>query len=637
MDSDTTSTGGRTRGRRTAAARIAATFGLGGLRGRLYLLVATLGVVALVAIGVAISGLLSTRTTSDHAHAMFNSFRTERTAYEGWLTDDDQSNMLAALSALRDRGQLPLMRTTAAQVRQGYRSARTGLLALARRAPEASQRASARAVLADLATYDSLTRRVLADSLAFDSHQAVRLMTVGNVDISNQLQREFDALGRRLTASATADNGAVAREVSHSILVAIVLAVAGMVLALLAVRVLIGSITRPLARVTEAAERLSEGDLDVTVKTDGEDEIARMSRAFAGSVDYMRSLSESAQQIAGGNLTVEVRPRSERDVLGAAFARMRATVAAMLAEIARSSQTVGQASQQMADHGQQTGHAVFEIASAIESVAVGAESQVRSLAEARQFTADVARASETSAADARETADAARNARAVAEEGAAAVSRATEAIEAVHASSGEIGDRIRELGSMSEQVGGIAHTITAIAEQTNLLALNAAIEAARAGEHGRGFAVVADEVRKLAEESQTAAADIGGLIGKIQGATARAVEVVDEGARHTEQGVGTVLEAREAFLRIDASVQDVNDRVERITAAVEQIVASGARMQDSIDEVLHLAEQSSASSEEVSATTQETSAATQHIAAASDELARTARELEGLLAQFVLD
>jgi methyl-accepting chemotaxis protein len=116
-------------------------------------------------------------------------------------------------------------------------------------------------------------------------------------------------------------------------------------------------------------------------------------------------------------------------------------------------------------------------------------------------------------------------------------------------------EAIRELGAKSEQIEGIVATITGIAEQTNLLALNAAIEAARAGEQGRGFAVVAEEVRKLAEESQSAAASIAGLIGEIQGETAKAVDVVEAGARQTEDGVATVDEAREAFLALGTSVQ----------------------------------------------------------------------------------
>ena len=115
---------------------------------------------------------------------------------------------------------------------------------------------------------------------------------------------------------------------------------------------------------------------------------------------------------------------------------------------------------------------------------------------------------------------------------------------AVRDSSLHATEAIRELGAKSEQIEGIVATITGIAEQTNLLALNAAIEAARAGEQGRGFAVVAEEVRKLAEESQSAAASIATLVGEIQNETAKAVEVVEDGARRTEDGVATVEQAR---------------------------------------------------------------------------------------------
>jgi methyl-accepting chemotaxis protein len=314
----------------------------------------------------------------------------------------------------------------------------------------------------------------------------------------------------------------------------------------------------------------------------------------------------------------------------------RAQLGELVGKVSSSAQSLSAASQQMATTSDEAGRAVGEIASAVGEVAQGAERQVRAVEQAKLATEEVASASSVGAQNAQETADAAVLARQVAEHGAGAVSQASEAMSAVRDSSLHATEAIRELGAKSEQIEGIVATITGIAEQTNLLALNAAIEAARAGEQGRGFAVVAEEVRKLAEESQSAAASIATLVGEIQDETAKAVEVVEDGARRTEDGVATVEQARASFLELGASVQDMNGRVEQIAAAIQQIASSSQQVQSDMTEVAAVAEQSSASSEQVSASTQQTSASTQEIAASAQELARTAEELESLVGTFSL-
>jgi methyl-accepting chemotaxis protein len=315
---------------------------------------------------------------------------------------------------------------------------------------------------------------------------------------------------------------------------------------------------------------------------------------------------------------------------------MRAKLAAMIRNIQTSSESVASASTQMASTSEEAGRAVGEIAHAVGDVAQGAERQVRTVEDAKAMAQDVAAASQLSAENAQETATAAQEARGYAEEGATAVTQATEAMRAVKESSAEVSEAMRSLGDKSTHIGGIVATITGIAQQTNLLALNAAIEAARAGDQGRGFAVVAEEVRKLAEESQQAAANIGSLIQEIQKETSRAVEVVETGARRTEEGAATVEQARASFLRIGSSVEDMNGRVDQIAAAVQQIASSSQRMQDSMNDVAALAEQSSAATEEVSASTEQTSASTEEIAASAQQLASTAEELERLVGQFTL-
>jgi methyl-accepting chemotaxis protein len=607
-----------------------------GIRGKLIGLVLALATVSAVCVGVAVTGLLNARTKAHQSESTFNLFRTQRDAYEGWLTDDDQSNMYAAVVALNDPHQKQLAETTWQQALQGYQQADSNLKALAAAAPTAAIRSLVSTVRSDLAIYNGFTQQVGQYGHQGNAKATVRVMTVGNVNISNKSQADFDALSAAVSKQAAAINASVSTNVSSSITLLAIIGVVGVIIAVVITIWLIRSITRPLAAMTEAAERISGGDVHVEVDASSHDEIGRLARAFQASVDYLKHMVHAAGQIAAGDLKVEIEPRSEDDALGRAFSDMRDKVAGMVSEISRESNTVSTASQEMAHSGQQAGLAVGEIANAVGSVAQGAETQVRSLERVRGLTVDVAAAAQSSAQDAEETSQAARQARELAAEGAEAVTRATEAIQGVQASTAQITETISELGAMSDQIGGIVDTITAIAEQTNLLALNAAIEAARAGDQGRGFAVVAEEVRKLAEESQQAAASIGALVGQIQAGTGRAVQVVSDGAHQTDQSVQTVEQARASFQRIDSGVQDMSERVERIAEALRSFVTSGAEMQEGLEHVLSVAEQSSASAEQVSATTQQTSASTQQIAASAQELATTAEHLQRLVSQFTL-
>ncbi|MDX6687928.1 MAG: methyl-accepting chemotaxis protein [Baekduia sp.] len=360
-----------------------------------------------------------------------------------------------------------------------------------------------------------------------------------------------------------------------------------------------GDLTREVTPVTQAISR------------PGGDEIGDVAHATNGIRDNFVAMIES-------------------------YNASRLALSELIGQVAGTSGAVSTASVQMASTSDEAGRAIGEIATAIGEAALGAERQVAAISEARRIADEVVAVTGRSADDAASTARVAEDARRLAGEGADAVGGATAAMASVREASAGATVAIRALGDKSAQIGGIVDTITGIARQTNLLALNAAIEAARAGEQGRGFAVVAEEVRKLAEESQHAAGSIAGLIADIQAETARAVEVVEDGARRTEEGSGVVEQAREAFHAIGGSVEDVTVRVGAIAAAVEQIAAAARQMGERMTEVASVAEQSSASSEEVSASTEQTSASTQQIAASAHELARTAADLDALVARFTL-
>jgi len=403
------------------------------------------------------------------------------------------------------------------------------------------------------------------------------------------------------------------------------------VIALVATR-----LAAPAKKVSYAAKQIATGDLDVEIDNDSQDEIGQVAESFREIVAYLSDKVDTADQIAAGNLDVDVSVKSPRDRLGAAFSEMRGHIETLIRQIHTTSGTVASSSAQMASTSEETGRAVGEIARAVEDVAHGAEKQARSMETARMLTEEMVSVANESADTARQAAELTVAAKTAADEGVDAVERATQAMNIVRNSSENAAAAIRELGEKSEQVGGIITTITGIAQQTNLLALNAAIEAARAGEQGRGFAVVAEEVRKLAEESQAAASSIAELITAIQADTNATIELVEHGAEATGEGVATVEAAQATFVRIGSSVDDVTAHATEIIAAIEKVAVSARRVQDEIVESAAAAEQASASTQEVSASTQQTSASTQQIAASASELASISEDLKRLVEQFTL-
>jgi methyl-accepting chemotaxis protein len=210
-----------------------------------------------------------------------------------------------------------------------------------------------------------------------------------------------------------------------------------------------------------------------------------------------------------------------------------------------------------------------------------------------------------------------------AQEGGKVVEQTVEGMNAISASTGQASATVEELGKASEEIGRIIGVINDIADQTNLLALNAAIEAARAGEHGRGFAVVADEVRKLAERTAKATKEVDATIRAIQEKTTGAVSAMKDGTERVTVGVKLANEAGAALSSIVNSATNISNMIQQIaTASEEQSAAS---------------EQISRNIESITSVTKQNASAVQQAAAASQQLAHRAEQLQALCGGFKLD
>lgn len=345
-----------------------------------------------------------------------------------------------------------------------------------------------------------------------------------------------------------------------------------------------------------------------------------------------------ARAVAGGDLRPEsvVTFGNEYGLLQASMGRMIGSFRTTVGRIDVASAELREAAVEMARTSDEAGNAIGEVAQSISAISEGASHQVdlvtRSGSVVREIEDQIRDATEHASEAQRQSADTEK----LAEEGLASASEVEQAMQSVRESSLVTSEVIRSLGEKSADIDQIVQAITDIAAQTNMLALNASIEAARAGDQGRGFANVAEEVRVLAEDAQASAEQIAILVREIKLQTEQAVEAMEDGAVRVEDGFETVNRNRQTFIDISGAVRTLAVSSNEISELADGIARGTQQVREQIEEVASVAEHSSASTEEVSASTEQTSAAAEQVSASAQKVAHTAAAMSELSARFQL-
>ncbi|MFA1611062.1 methyl-accepting chemotaxis protein [Halobellus rubicundus] len=454
---------------------------------------------------------------------------------------------------------------------------------------------------------------------------------------------------------------ALQQQISRNLL----LLLGGALLGFVALGVTVGRNTvSELNRLTSKAQALESGDLDVGFESGRIDEIGQLYGAFGGMRDSLReriqeaerekqrseqlvdhletkadAYSSEMERAAEGDLSARVDPESESAAMaqiGEAFNTMIATLEETVVELQSFADRVATTSEEVTAGTEESQSASEQVDTSIQEIAADAESQSAHLQEIAAEMQDLSGTIEEVASSADEMAAHSRETATLGQEGRESAAAALDEMDAIETQADKTVSEVESLADEMDEIGEIVDLITDIAEQTNMLALNASIEATQAGNGGEGFAVIADEIKTLAQEVADATEDIEGRITEVQTSTDSVVANIREMGDRIESGTETTEDASKALQSIADNVEETNRSIQEISDATDAQAGSTEEVAGMVEEVSGKAEQVSAESDTVSAAAEQQTAALTQVAQSAQTLAEQADDLQDRLAEFTV-
>lgn len=350
------------------------------------------------------------------------------------------------------------------------------------------------------------------------------------------------------------------------------------------------------------------------------------------------------EKVASGDLSEETLQKlgdvkiynDEIGKLGYSIFNMRQKLWELLSKVSDASQQIAASSEEFNANVEESSMSIGEITKLVSTIAEGAEKQLNAVIDTSNVIQQMSVTIQQSDVNINEATKVAGKTLESTNNGEEAIDKTKEQMNNIKETVVELDGVVKKLGERSGEIGQIIETISSIAEQTNLLALNAAIEAARAGEQGRGFAVVADEVRKLAEKSKKATEKISKLISEIQKDTKNAVSAMYEGTNQVKIGMEVVEKAEQAFKNILILVHQITNGMQEISVTSQNIEIGSQQVVSSMSEVDSISKDVSSKSQSIATTLEEQTAAMHEIASSSEGLSKIAENLMVEVTRFKL-